>query len=222
MEFNDAKSQLAKALRSLDPAGSLGFEGLLRDILVEVTKLNFGLAKSGPQGGSDVRSLGLNLFEVALEAKRYGENTTLKVDALKAKLFETSRSENGTDLWILAATRAISATDNEELTLVGKGLGITVLILDWPAEPGQLPDLAVLCIQAKTALNRHLNGIDNINEITAAIRSHPEFLAAADRLQCRLTAPDIGYAAATEAMKQWMLTGLSNDRNAASRLGEVQ
>ncbi|KMK14051.1 hypothetical protein ABW09_22780 [Pluralibacter gergoviae] len=94
MEFNDAKSQLAKALRSLDPAGSLGFEGLLRDILVEVTKLNFGLAKSGPQGGSDVRSLGLNLFEVALEAKRYGENTTLKVDALKAKLFETSRSEN--------------------------------------------------------------------------------------------------------------------------------
>lgn len=219
MEFNDAKSQLAKALRSLDPAGSLGFEGLLRDILVEVTKLNFGLAKSGPQGGSDVRSLGLNLFEVALEAKRYGENTTLKVDALKAKLFETSRSENGTDLWILAATRAISATDNEELTLVGKGLGITVLILDWPAEPGQLPDLAVLCIQAKTALNRHLNGIDNINEITAAIRSHPEFLAAADRLQCRLTAPDIGYAAATEAMKQWMLTGLSNDRNAASRLG---
>ncbi|MBC3229989.1 NACHT domain-containing protein [Serratia fonticola] len=219
MEFDDAKLQLAMALRSLDPAGSLGFEGLLRDILVEVTKLSFGLAKSGPQGGSDVRSLGLNLFEVALEAKRYGEHTTLQVDALKAKLFETSRSENGTDLWILAATRSISATDNEELTLVGEGLGITVLILDWPTEQGQLPDLAVLCAQADAVLNRHLNGIANLSEIVTAIRAHPNFLAAADRLQCRLTAPDIGYAAATEAMKQWMLTGLSNDRNAASRLG---
>ena len=219
MKFDNAKSQLAEALRSLDPAGSLGFEGLLRDILSEVTKVSFGLAKSGPQGGSDVRSLGLNLFEIALEAKRYGESTTLKVDALKAKLFETSRSENGTDLWILAATRAISATDNEELTLAGEELGITVLILDWPAEPGQLPDLAVLCAQANTALNRHLKGNDNLNEIVTAIRAHPEFLAAADRLHYRLTAPDIGYAAATEAMKQWMLTGLSNDRNAASRLG---
>ena len=101
MEFEVAKSQLATALRSLPAAGSLGFEGLLRDILVEVTTLGFGLAKSGPQGGSDVRSLGLNLFEVALEAKRYRAHTVLKVDALKAKLFETWENENGTDLWIL-------------------------------------------------------------------------------------------------------------------------
>ncbi|MBC3217251.1 NACHT domain-containing protein [Serratia fonticola] len=219
MEFDDAKSLLAKALRSLEPAGSLGFEGLLRDILVEVTQLSFGLAKSGPQDGSDVRSLGLNLFEVALEAKRYGENTTLKVDALKAKLFETWRSENGTDLWILAATRAISATDNEDLTLVGEEIGITVLILDWPSESGQLPDLAVLCAKAEVALNRHLHGQANLKEIVTTIRAHPDFSAAAERLQGRLIAPDIGYAAATEAMKQWMITGLSNGRNAASRLG---
>lgn len=219
MEFDVAKPLLASALRSLKPAGSLGFEGLLRDILVEVTKLSFGLAKSGPQGGSDVRSLGLNLFEVALEAKRYAEKTTLSVDSLKAKLFETSGSNNGTDLWVLAATRAISATDNEELTLAGEGLGITVLILDWPPEEGQLPDLAVLCVRAEAALNRHFRGQANLNEIVTAIRAHPDFSAAADRLQRRLTAPDIGYAAATEAMKKWMFTGMSSDRNAASRLG---
>jgi len=219
MEFEVAKSQLATALRSLPPAGSLGFEGLLRDILVEVTKLGFGLAKSGPQGGSDVRSLGLNLFEVALEAKRYGADTVLKVDALKAKLFETWNSENGTDLWILAATRAISATDNEELTLAGEALGITVLILDWPPEPMQLPDLAVLCAEAETALNQHLGGLADVSEIVTAIRAHPNHLAAAGRLRSRLIAPDIGYAAATRAMKQWMLGGLASHRNAASRLG---
>lgn len=219
MEFEVAKSQLAKALRSLDPAGSLGFEGLLRDVLVEVTKLGFGLAKSGPQGGSDVRSLGLNLFEVALEAKRYDARTALKVDALKAKLFESWRSESGTDLWILAATRAISATDNEELTLAGKDLGITVLILDWSPDPMQLPDLAVLCAEAETALKQHLGARACVSEIVEAVRDHPNYLAAVGRLRNRLTAPDIGYAAATHALKQWILGGLASDRNAANRLG---
>lgn len=219
MEFEVAKSQLATALRSLPPAGSLGFEGLLRDVLVEVTKIGFGLAKSGPQGGSDVRSLGLNLFEVALEAKRYGENTVLRVDALEAKLFESWRSENGTDLWILAATRAISATDNEKLTLAGEALGITVLILDWPPEPRQLPDLAVLCAEAGTVLDRYIGHHTDLVEIVEAIHAHPDYPAAARRLRNRLIMPDIGYAAATEAMKQWMLVGLASDRNAASRLG---
>lgn len=217
MEFEAAKFQLATALRSLSPAGPLGFEGLLRDMLVEVTKLEFGLAKSGPQGGSDVRSLGLNLFEVALEAKRYGADTVLKVDALKAKLFESWNSGNGTDLWILAVTRAISATDNEELSHVGETLGITVLILDWPLEPKHLPDLAVLCAEGEMALTQHLDA--DVIETLKVIRSHPNYPAAASRLKSRLTAPDIGYAAATSAMRQWLLGGLSNDRNAASRLG---
>lgn len=219
MDFEDAKSQLASALRGLDPAGSLGFEGLLRDVLVEVTQASFALAKSGPQHGSDVRSLGVNLFEVALEAKRYGEKTTLQVDALEAKLFASSRSGNGTDLWILAATRAISATDTEKLTLSGEALGITVLILDWPPEPGQLPDLAVLCVEANNAINRNIEGNAHLAEIVDAIRAHPNYNAAAERIRNRLAAPDIGYAAATRAMKQWMLEGLSSDRNAASRLG---
>ena len=219
MDFKDAKSWLAKALRSLDPTGPLGFEGLLRDLLVELTGIGFGLAKSGPQGGSDVRSLGNNLFEVALEAKRYGEDTVLRVDALQAKLFETSRSQNGTDLWILAATRAISATDQETLERTGLDLGITVLILDWPPESDQLPDLAVLCVEAGSALTRHLGADPDLDKISAAIRNHSDYSAAAQRLRHRLTEPDIGYAAATKAMKAWMLGGLSSEQNAASRLG---
>lgn len=111
MEYRVAKTELATALRSLEPAGQDGFEGLLRDLMVELTGLAFGLAKSGPQDGSDVRSSGVNLFEVALEAKRYGEDTVLKVDALEAKLFQTWQSQRGTDLWILAASRSISITD---------------------------------------------------------------------------------------------------------------
>lgn len=219
MDFEVAKSRLATALRTLDPAGSLGFEGLLRDVLVDVTKLGFGLAKSGPQDGSDVRSIGVNLFDVALEAKRYGEGTTLKVDALQAKLFESSRGPKGIDLWILAATRAISATDNEKLTVAGEELGITVLILDWPPEPEILPDLAVLCVEGAAALGRHLDGCTDLADVISSIRAHPDYRATADRLRMRLVQPDMGYSAAVAAMKEWMLGGLASDCNAASRLG---
>lgn len=219
MDFNEAKRLLADALMSLHPAGPDGFEGLLRDVLVEVTHMSFALAKSGPQEGSDVRSIGQNLFEVALEAKRYAESTALKVDALQSKLFECSRSEKATDLWILAATRAISATDNEKLTRAGVELGITVLVLDWPPEEGVLPDLATLCATADHAVGRHLGGTAELSDIVATIRAHSGYDAALERLRQRLSAPDIGYAATAEAMKEWTVLGLKNERNAASRLG---
>ncbi|MCP1605980.1 NACHT domain-containing protein [Pseudomonas citronellolis] len=220
MDFNQAIALLSGTLQTLAPSGPKGFEGLIRDLLVELTGVSFGVAKSGPQGGSDVRSQGLNLFEVAMEAKRYKANTSLSLDALKAKISETAGSQRGTDLWVLAATREISVTDNEELTRTGSNLGITVLILDWPSEAGQLPDLAVLCAKAPNALRRHLaSACPQLEGVMNCIISHPNYAAAASRLESRLKAPDMGYAAATEAMKQWMLGGLGNPHNAAHRLG---
>lgn len=47
---------LHSALMSLPPAGASGFEGLMRDILVEVTGERFGVIKSGEQPGADVLS----------------------------------------------------------------------------------------------------------------------------------------------------------------------
>lgn len=219
MDFVEAKTRLARYLRSLEPSGAAGFEGLLRDILVEVTGTAFGLAKSGPQGGSDVRSMGVNRFEVALEAKRYEADTRLPLDQLRAKIVETWQSDHGADLWILAATREISATDREALTKTGLDLGITVLILDWPVLEATLPDLAVLCGEAQAALRRHLTGVSELDEVLETIRAHPGYLAAAQRTRLRLTQPDIGYAAARDAIRRWTIGGLQSDRNAASRLG---
>lgn len=218
MKFEAAKTRLATYLRAMEPSGPSGFEGLLRDILVEVTGMRFGLAKSGPQGGSDVRSVGVNSVELALEAKRYKAGTRLPLDQLKAKLLETWQSEQGADVWILAATREITATDREELVRTGRDLGITALILDWPVSKNTLPDLAVLCSEAKSSLRQHLNHPD-LEEIFEAIRSHDGYTAASSRVRTRLTQPDIGYASAVDAMVRWTVSGLENDRNAASRLG---
>ena len=58
-------------LGGLEATGETGFEGLMRDLLVEVTGMPFHLAKSGQQGGSDVRAAPSNAFSIGLEAKWY-------------------------------------------------------------------------------------------------------------------------------------------------------
>ena len=48
-----AYDSLHDALMNLPAAGPTGFEGLVRDVLTEVSGSAFRLMKSGPQGGVD-------------------------------------------------------------------------------------------------------------------------------------------------------------------------
>lgn len=218
-KFDDAKDLLALRLRSLDPAGPDGFEGLMRDALTEITGQVFRLAKPGPQGGSDVRTVGHNVMRIGLEGKRYGADTTLRLDELQAKVVDAAKQESPVDVWILAATREISATDIEGLEQIGRDHGITVLTLDWPARSEVLPDLAVICAEAPHALASHLGKDADLLAAIAAIEAHPDFSKFSGRIKQRLLAPDVGYAAAVEAMQSWLATALSNQANSASRLG---
>ncbi|MES0100540.1 hypothetical protein [Mesorhizobium sp. M0019] len=219
MNFDDAKAEFASRLRALEATGPSGFEGLMRDILSEVTGELFRLAKSGPQGGSDVRAVNCNTIKIGLEGKRYGENTRLGLDELQAKLIDAAIQEDPVDLWVLAATREISASDYEQLSKSGTSHGVSVLILDWPAADGVLPDLAVLCAEAPQAMEAHIGSDISIANSIATIRIHANFERFRDRLRNRLGAADIGYAAATEAMHGWMLVALRHQANAGARLG---
>jgi hypothetical protein len=137
---------LVEALRQLDPTGPRGFEGLLRDLLSAVTGQHFRLLKSGHQGGIDVASEQLgNGLAIGLEGKRYGDETALPLDELKSKLIDAAQSYAGLDLWILATTREISATDEKALTELGDRHGVAVEVLDWPSTPVALPRLGLLC-----------------------------------------------------------------------------
>jgi hypothetical protein len=66
---------LGERLRKLHASGADGFEGLMRDALQEFTGHSYRIAKSGPQGGTDVRSSASNTIQIGLEAKRYEQNT---------------------------------------------------------------------------------------------------------------------------------------------------
>ncbi|MER9650056.1 hypothetical protein [Mesorhizobium sp. M0199] len=219
MNFEKAKAELASRLRALDAAGPSGFEGLMRDVLSEITGELFRLAKSGPQGGSDVRAINSNTIKIGLEGKRYAENTRLGLDELQAKLIDAAKQEDPVDLWVLAATREISASDHEQLSKLGISHGISVLLLDWPVAAGVLPDLAVLCAEAPQAVEAHIGSDISIASSIATIRTHANFERFRDRLRNRLGAADIGYAAATEAMHAWIRVALRDQANAGARLG---
>lgn len=68
-QWKEATDLLLERIANLNAAGNDGFEGLMRDMLVELTGMPFSLAKSGHQGGSDVRSEPANFFKIGLEAK---------------------------------------------------------------------------------------------------------------------------------------------------------
>ena len=214
-----AQTLLGKHLYGLKPTGELGFEGLLASALSEFTGQPFYLAKSGHQGGSDARSAPCNLFQIGLEAKRYKPSTKLGVDTLLDKIVDASTAQRPVDLWILAATRSISATDREKLYLHGEACGIGVVVLDWPSNQAKLCDLAVICASAVNTCDMFLESNAPLNAAMDLIRDHSEFYHIRSRLLNQFMGSDAGYANARLASECWMEEAQASLRNAKSRLG---
>jgi hypothetical protein len=194
---------LAERLRTLEPSGETSFESLLAEIMAQVTGQRFDLSKSGPQGGGDLRTLPGNRLQVGLEAKRYQAGTSLPYDQLQAKIFDASRQADPVDLWVLAATRYISGTDQQNLRRAGDELGIAVLVLDWPSTAEALPRLAVLCALAPSAVSRRLGADAALIDALEIIKADPRYEGLASALVAELTAADVGLEAATLALNVW-------------------
>lgn len=210
---------LAQHLHNLPPSGELSFETFLSDALTEFTGQPFYIAKSGHQEGSDVRSTPYNLFRVGLEAKRYRPSSRLSLDALLHKINDAASARQPVDLWILAATRSISASDREQLHLHGEQFGIGVLVLDWPSKSTRLCDLAVICGAASNTCQEVLKPTPELTEALLVIRKHPEFEQIRAQIFKQLTRPDVGYANARHASERWMVEAQASLANAKSRLG---
>ncbi|UWR25546.1 hypothetical protein K3757_13915 [Sulfitobacter sp. S223] len=217
-EWKQATDLLLERLVKLDAAGDSGFEGLMRDMLVELTNMPFNLAKSGPQGGSDVRSEPSNFFNIGLEAKRYRKGTKLPVDQLKAKITEAARADQPIDLWILAASRPISVTDREDLSELASQEGIKVLVLDWTDIGAIPPVFAFALVSSPNALKTHLGEDAELTQALNTLRKTPNFDVHVSNLRADLEAADTGYVAASRAVKQWLMESQSKSRTALARL----
>jgi hypothetical protein len=216
--FAQATALLAARLAALDAAGAGGFEGLTRDLLAHVTGQTFRIAKSGPQDGTDVRSASVNTLQIGLEAKKYGQTTTLPLDALKAKLQEAAAQSDAVDLWVLAASREISSTNVRALEKTGEAEGVKVLILDWSKKSGALPRLAALCAMAPEVM---VIAFPKDVEVAAAlplIVAHSSYPALERALRDELAGADIGFSAATTSLDTWMRDTLASQVKAQQRL----
>lgn len=216
--FAQAITLLSERLTALDAAGADGFEGLARDLLAHLTGQTFRIAKSGPQDGTDVRSASVNTVQIGLEAKRYGQTTTLALDALKAKLQEAAAQSDAVDLWVLAASREISATNVRALEQTGEAEGVKVLILDWSKKSGALPRLAALCAMVPDVMAIAFPKDAGVAAALPLIAAHPSYPAFDKALRDELAGADIGFSAATANLDAWMRDTLASEVKAQQRL----
>ena len=215
----NAQQLLWEGLFELEATGLSGFEGFLSAALWELTGQPFHVVKSGAQGGSDVRSEPCNLVKISLEAKKYGRDTRLQLDALLHKLTETSTANQPADLWILATTRAVDSSNREKLHAHGNNLGIGVVVWDSPQVADFLCDLSAVCGAAPQACQTHLRRSTKLDEALEIIRGHVCFESKSSYWRQRLVKPDVGYASSRGWCRQWLEDAQGSLADAKSRLG---
>lgn len=194
---------------ALPHTGPIGFEGLIRDSLRELTGQGFRLMKSGPQGGID--SLGEptdNGLVIGMEGKHYKARTPLGLDELMAKLRDAASTFPSMDLWVLATTRTIDGGDAQALSRVGDELGVEVLIFDWADASAVPPVLAILCGAARNAAQHHLGNVPHAMADLLRLRADPFFSGESKVLRTRLRNASVGLAAARRSVASWLRRNL--------------
>lgn len=201
---------LVGALRHLNPAGPSGFEGLVRDLLEQLTGRIVRLARSGGQFGHDGRSTASVAPVVFVEAKKYEDNTGLSRRDLAGELAEAVDRYENVDLWVLAATKEVGSDEDALLKRDGLARAVEILILD-AREAGEGP-LQVLCAAYTDTTTAFLKahapaGAVNHGVLSRrlnAIRSGTGFDDALRVLKQTVGGLLLGYADACARMAEWL------------------
>jgi hypothetical protein len=200
-------------------SGEVGFEGFIRDCLQESLAVRFRLMKSGPQDGADMRSDGpANLLQVAVEGKRYGNATALPTEQIQLKIVSAAQSGPGPDLWVLATTRAISATDRGKFAETGDKHGVATAVLDASDGADRPSALDLLAANAPRAFAKHFPALPQVGPWLDELRGEDDFADRIDRVLEPFRRTDVGYAAARDASAAWLVTALADEATARARL----
>ena len=219
MSLASAQEVLLTGLRKLQPTGPNGFEGFMAGALSEFTSRSFHIVKSGHQEGSDMRSAPHGQVKIGLEAKRWKSSTSSKRGQLLQKITDASTAHTPVDLWLLAATCSIDASDREALDRHGASFGIGVLVLDGHESTTQISALAILCASAPDLVKSYLSSSGNLDNALELIRRHPKYETTREDLLFNLKRADLGYENARVASENWLTRAQSSLRNAKSLLG---
>ena len=215
--------ELRLALRTLEPTGAGGFEGLVAVTLTEITGVPFRIAGSGSQYGVD----GKPAYEsdsICFEAKRYdGE---IPRNEVLSKIAELSISDGGNiDLWVLGATSSVRSQLADDVCKLGEERGIGTFILDW-TDIG-IPPLAVALAMAETVtasfLDSHLSDkalVANTRASLRAILDIKAFAGHAARIRSALREPSLGIGIARPGNSEWLTDIFSSKQRARRFMGQ--
>ncbi|HEX3528679.1 MAG TPA: hypothetical protein VH988_16575 [Thermoanaerobaculia bacterium] len=139
-------------------------------------------AHAGSQEGKDALT---DDGGVAIECKRYGEETRLNARLLISELEEARQRHPDLQLWILVTTTALDPTDKEKLDRAGYGKGLAVLYLDTAATGPYLDPVAGMTALCATDVETTLEFFSafgeevrhNARRELERIRSLPDFAA---------------------------------------------
>ena len=215
--------KIQDTLLRLKPTGPHGFEGLIGEIIHEITDIPCRLAKSGTQFGIDGDAI-FPTDALCFEAKLYSGK--LPKDQIITKVATLAINKDEADiLWVLGATTPVASQDATSLHKIASKDGISVLILDWQDQ--SLPLLAVSLAMAKDRvipwLVEKLKDQSLQKTLTVAfdkLTKHKDYLQISEKLRNQFNAVELATANAKRENTDWLTAVFSKKSEARSKFGQ--
>jgi hypothetical protein len=211
--------KLIETLRVLQAAGQAGFEGLILNLLTQLTGRPFRIAHSGSQDGRDMSTGSGGELVIVVECKRFGKKTEFDTSHLLGKIIEARK--NRPDIWMLVTSRSVGDKTATSLREYSESQGIELVILDCTSEgSGYLPALCAAFPKITVAsLARHAEP-RRIHGWLSRIRKHPQHQVFIKDLGRVLRDSHIGYASTADTLLEQFLKALAEDEVSRARLGQ--
>jgi hypothetical protein len=216
-------SNLIDVLREIPPSGSDGFEGLVSSLLEKLTGHHFSLAKSGFQAGRDMSSRVPDGNIIAVECKRYSQDTELDERGLLGEMVQATRDIPDLDLWVLVASRDVPSQLFESLNDQASEVGIGFFTLsDGDGDPGSLE---VLCANSPDVVLNH-PGIpvscdkDELKKILNGFFRHANYAQRLSSLREYFESSLAGYGNWRDRQNEGFVRSLTSSREARAQYGQ--
>lgn len=218
------KSNLIDVFRELPASGSDGFEGLISSLLDTLTGHHFRLASGGYQAGRDMTARVSNGNIIAVECKRYGQDSELDQRSLLGEMVQATRDVPDLDLWVLVTSREVPSRLYESLNqqAVDTGIGFFALS-DADGTPGSLE---VLCANSADVFLNHSSiqarvDKNEIKNILTAVLQNSHYTHRLSELRDYFLSPLAGYNSWRVQHNDGLLKSLASTQEARARFGQA-
>lgn len=190
-------------------------ERLAAALFSQLLDVSFSVAASGFQRGADAGTGGEQNRHIRIEAKRYGDGSTLSERELLGELDQAIADAPELEAWVLVATRAAPEQLQTALRRKGEGNGVPVIILDWPDD--RVAPFSVLCATHIDLVRRFVPEAASVNNLGSLRAASDQVIGA---LRRDLSSWALGMEALRDASHLRLLSVWENRAASQALLGQ--